>query len=449
MDIDVNKVLVDDMNSAKQYLQTVFKALKGRRYTSSSRKKKIANLYLELDGATTYETLVRSVYTSVYFEAFPVLEVQKLKQKRFDKIAKKYNLNSQPKKESNEWLLEKKQKLSQLSLLLNELETWEKEGEWQEGELFFSKLQSRVEPFDETICNKTNFSKSFQTYTNKLVTEASREGKEVNASYDALIGYAQDAEISFAADVGDWGQINAKLEESFKAGAWSKGSAQAKLSKTGLSTEIQAAIAIGAQLHLGGTLDWSKDTMNNTIGVQLAGEADLFAGARASGLAKLSVSATKGLNIALKADAFAGFEAKCKGTCAFKYDGEDLAKVQATAGVSFGVGGKLNGEIQASLFGPTVIDFEANATLGIGATVGTKTAIHVDKMALAAKSEFSTLVYLPTIKRGYKLDLINDDRKNRFYLTKSINYIKKMRDETQLSINTFQDTPLDQQALLM
>jgi hypothetical protein len=54
----------------------------------------------------------------------------------------------------------------------------------------------------------------------------------------------------------DWGAINAKLEQSFKAGAWANGEAKARMTKAGFSAEAQAAIAIGAQFSLEGELKW-------------------------------------------------------------------------------------------------------------------------------------------------------------------------------------------------
>ena len=444
MKFDMDKVLQENTKASKEYLKTSFLALKSGWISKSSRRDKIAKLYIALDGATVYEKQVREVYCTVFKEPFPTIQIQKIKSKKL----KKFGIDELG-VESNQWAIEQQQKLNQLTLCLKDLEKWQDEGAWQNGELFYTRLKSRVEPFDETVCDKVNFSKSFQTYKNKLILEGQREGKEASGKFDALLGVEQKSEFKFDADMQDWGKINLALEESFRAGAWTKGSAKAKLSKTGLSAEAQAAIAIGAQLHLGGTLNWEKDSLHNTIGVQLGGEADLFAGARLGGKAKLTVDAIKGLNLALQADAFAGFEAKCKGTCTFKYDGEDLSTVQATAGVSFGIGGKVKGNIAASLFGPTIIDFESNATLGIGVTVGTKTTMHVDKMALAAKSEFRKLVYIPTIRRGYTVDLVTDDRKNLFYLGKSIKYITQLKEETERSLNKHQDTKVEKLALLV
>ena len=69
----------------------------------------------------------------------------------------------------------------------------------------------------------------------------------VSAQFEGMIGIQQNASVTFEAYSANWGEINAKLEEEFKAGIWTSGEAKAKIEKLGFSAEVQAAIAIGAQ----------------------------------------------------------------------------------------------------------------------------------------------------------------------------------------------------------
>jgi hypothetical protein len=96
------------------------------------------------------------------------------------------------------------------------------------------------------------------------------------------------------------------------------GDRELKLTELGLSAELQAALAIGAQLDVKGEVAWSK----NKHQVKVGGEASAFIGAEAKLKLKLSTSAIEGLEAKIEAGAFAGFKASVKGSCAYSYDGQ-------------------------------------------------------------------------------------------------------------------------------
>ena len=260
-----------------------------------------------------------------------------------------------------------------------------------------------------------------------------------------MIGIRQSAGVHFEAYSAKWGEINAKLEEEFKLGAWTSGQAKARMERLGFSAEIQAAIAIGAQLDISGSCQWKK----GKFGLELAGEASAFAGARAEGSAKLSVNALKGLELSLKGGAFAGFTATASGSAAFSYGGEDLVKVTAEASVSVGIGAEFELAIKAPIFGPTSIDIKGELTFGVGGGAGVALEINFTEMGLAASHEFRKLVYLPTLMRGYQMTLMTSDRRNLHYLQKCQQRLQDQRTEVEESLISYHKVPMEKRRLLM
>jgi len=270
---------------------------------------------------------------------------------------------------------------------------------------------------DSGICDQTRFVSEFQQQCQADIrSNVAMTKKEAEATFDLMVGYSQKAAIRFDARSANWGQINAKLEEAFKAGLWASGNARAKWNTLGFSGEAEAAIAIGALLEIEGELAWSK----GAAGIKLGGKAQAFAGARMGGSAKLSVDARKGFEAAVAAGAFAGLEFKAEGSCAFEWDGELLAAATGSASVTFGAGAEFSAAIKASLFGPTTFEIEGNLTVGIGAAAAVTVAVDFDQMALASSAAFRQAVYWRTIARGYETTLMDSDAKNLHYLKKCI-----------------------------
>lgn len=72
-----------------------------------------------------------------------------------------------------------------------------------------------------------------------LTGSVTKTNKQVSMERDGMLGIKQHAGVSFKADLDRWGEISTKLEESFKAGAWTKGSASAEMHKLGFSVRYR------------------------------------------------------------------------------------------------------------------------------------------------------------------------------------------------------------------
>ena len=107
--------------------------------------------------------------------------------------------------------------------------------------------------------------------------------------------------------------------------------------------------------------------------------AQLFLGASAAFKAKLTADVSKGLVAAFEAKAFAGFEATVKGSCEFSYDGNTIAKVDASAAVKFGIGAEFEAKLEAPIFGPTKMSLAAGVTVGLGASAKVSAEIDFDE----------------------------------------------------------------------
>jgi hypothetical protein len=435
--MDIAKLSENDRAAVRRYVEKKFRKFNGTFYPKKSRENKAIEYWLASAETSHGQEAVTSLYWFVFHTQFPIEKAKQLQRRREAVPAKM---------ESSQWLRSKQRQLVQLEATLSDLTEWKEDQDYQLGEAFLARLRTRIEFIDDTLCDSTQFAAEFgaackaESTASSSVTATSREAK-----FEGMIGFEQNASVSFAAYSPNWGEINAKLEQAFKAGAWVNTKAKAEMTTLGFSAEVQAAIAIGAQLNVSGELAWTK----GKAGLTLGGEAEVFAGARAGVGAKLSLSATKGLEASLKAGAFAGFTAEVKGQCSFTYEGQDIAKVEATAGVTFGAGAEFEASIKAPIFGPTEIKFAANLTVGFGVTTSTTAEIDFSEAGLAASQQFRALVYCRTLAQGYRMDLINSDARNLHYLNKAIKRVESEIESVQETIDSFSRVPMEKRSLLM
>lgn len=427
-----------DTEVVEEYVRKKFKSFAGFTYSKSTRMRKCEEYYIAAADTPASQAVIERVYQEVFKQ---VLDIDRARQRVA--AAKKPGKH---KVESSAWLEMQEDRGNEISEALDKLRRWKAEGDYQMGEAFFAELCTTVAFVDESICDTMNFQTEYSAQCRAHIGhEVTLTKKEIEAQFDLMLGVTQNASCSFETRVGNWGEINAKLEESFKAGAWANGEAKAKLGRMGFSAEVQAAIAIGAQLNVEGQLAWSKGRAQLALG----GEGELFVGARAGGEAKLSVNALKGINMALKAGAFAGFSAEVTGTCAFSYDGKTIASVAGSAAITFGAGAEFEASLKAPIFGPTSISIGANLTLGLGSEVKTEVAINFSEAALAASENFRKVVYWRTLARGYQMTLMNSDARNLYYLNKAIARLEAELANTAETIESFAKVPMEKRSLLM
>lgn len=425
-------------DEVREYVNRKFKIFDSWTYTKDRRDRKCVNYYLCASDAN--KRYVEAAYFTVFRMQFPknlATQVQSdLNRKASGPV----------KVERSEWLGRKKDRRESAQQLLNELIRWKENGDYQEGEKFFIQLQSRVAEFDPSLVKPSEFLtekelKRVATLTGKTT----RTAKEIQAEFEGMVGIRQSAKVTFQADREKWGQINTALSEDFKMGAWTSGSAKAALKKTGFSVEAQAAVAIGGELNIDGSCTWKLANH----GLDLSGNCNLFAGAQASFDATLSADLFKGVNASLQMGAFAGVQASVTGKCAFTYEDKTLVAADATASVQFGVGGTVSGQLQVPIFGATQIGFSTSAALGLGYGVSSNTEIHFAQIYLAGKEDFRKLVYLPTIAKGYRMDLMTQDAKNLHYLEKCIARIGDGVTGLEEEITSAKKGPVEKQSLLM
>jgi hypothetical protein len=126
-----------------------------------------------------------------------------------------------------------------------------------------------------------------------------------------------------------------------------------------------------------------------------------------------------------------------------------MVGLTASAGVSFGAGASCEVSLKSSIFGPTEFKFACDIALGLGTTTSTAVAINFDGIYLAGKSEFTKVMHLPTLARGYRMDLMNQDAKNLFYLKKCISRLGDESIEVSERISSLERTPMEKRSLLM
>ena len=435
--MQLDKLLSNNPKVVEEYVTSKFKTFKSFKYSAKTRTKKCIDYYLAASGSDFAQDIVERVYQDTYGQLFPDQQAERVAIER---------ASSPIKKESGQWLDDQEDYYEDVNGALNDLQIWKRSGDWQEGPRFFQQLVTRVEFVDDTICDARQFNKEFSTACKaEINSSVTMSDSEREAKFDLMVGFEQSAMCSFEAHDENWGDISAKLEQSFKAGLWANGGAKVAMERLGFSAEVQAAIAVGAQLNIDGNLTWKKDNHE----IKLGGEAEVFVGARAQGEMKLTVSAIKGLEASIKAGAFAGFSAEAKGYCSYSYDGQTIARVEASAAVTFGAGAEFEASIKAPIFGPTEISFKANLTLGFGTAVGTTAEIDFSEAALAASTEFRKVVYWRTMAKGYEMDLMNSDAKNLYYLNKAIGRLKDELQSTGNAIKSHNSVPMEKRSLLI
>ena len=434
--MNLQKLLSDDPSEVRSYVRAKFKRLKGFRFSNKSRKQKCIKYYLATQTSDWAQGIIEEEYLVAFHDNFPVGEAE---------MVARAAVEASQRMNADDWLDIQRDKVHAIEIALAELEQWKESQEWQMGPSFYSQLVQHVAFVDDKLCDDWQYGHEFSSaLKSELNTSVAVTDKEIEAKFDLMVGFEQSAACSFEVRDEDWGVISGKLEESFKAGLWASGGAKASMDRMGFSAELQASIAIGLQLDIEAELTWSKDKHQ----VALGGEASVFVGGRAKAEMKLSVSAIKGLEASIKAGAFAGFAAEAKGFCSYSYDGEAIIKVEATAAVTFGAGAEFEASIKAPIFGPTEISFKANVTLGFGTAVGTKAAINFSEASLAMSKELQKVVEWRTLAKGYKMDLMNQDAKNLYYLNKSIRRMGSELASTQNTIDTYYRVPEERRGLL-
>jgi len=407
--MDIDKLCSTNPAASRRYVHDKFTRFNGVFYPKSVQERKCVEYYLAAEGPPDRQEVVDGVYQEVFKQLFPIEKAEAMSE-------------APRKRETGAWLKHKQEELAEARRTLGLLRDWKERQEYQMGEDFMLELRDAVSFLTDDLTAEEGLHTEFEAFRVASLTRTRVLGADsVDAEFDAMIGLKQNASLSFVAASDNFGRLNATLEESFRAGAWANGKAKAKMFELGLTAEMQLAVALGVQLEIKGDLSWTK----GAVGLGLQGTADVFAGARGAGARgegefKFSVHALKGIEASLKAGAFAGFMAEASGTCTFSYHGQKLVSATGKAGVTFGVGAEFAASLKAPIFGPTEVSFSANATLLTGATTSTSVAINFGGIYLAGKSDFQRLMYLPTIARGYKMDLMTQEAENLFYLNKCI-----------------------------
>jgi hypothetical protein len=157
--------------------------------------------------------------------------------------------------ESGAWLEQQNEYLEKTQRVLTLLQKREEQREYQMGEDFFLQLQQEVAFLSEDIRDPVSFGSEFAAMRIKRLTSTHDVGpRSLNAEFDAMLGFEQHAAMKFECYHPSCGALTGRIEELFKAGVRTTGSAKAKMMQLGFSAELQAAIAIGAQLNLSGDL---------------------------------------------------------------------------------------------------------------------------------------------------------------------------------------------------
>jgi len=434
----MNLIKLQDPAQVREYVGKKFADFKSSVMLPGRRRTKCIQYWLNAGGN---RQVVEDVYGFVFKQAFPRAEA--LQQE--EALNKKYNVH---KTNSNEWVENQEKQAQRIGKTVGRLKQWEEQGDYQEGEDFFLRLKTEVEPFDRTLCDPRQFSTEHEARRRMDLTgTTTRTANKVGAEFDGMIGYQQKAGATFEVFDPRFGQLVAKFEEEFKAGLWGSGSWAATKGRTSLSVEAAAELAIGAQLTMEGTCQWKSP--HGKAGLELGGRANVFAGARGSAAMKLSASARDGLEAAISAGAFVGLSASIEGSCALLYDDRQLASVQASAEITFGAGVTFAAALKQPIFGATEISFDTNVTLGLGTGVAAQVEIDFTEIYLAGQEQFRNVIYLPTIAKGYSPALMTQDRKNKHYLKKAITALGSEQEEIEETVVSFKNMNPEKQPLLM
>jgi hypothetical protein len=422
----------------RTYLNKKFKVFDSWTYSKDRRNQKCVNYYLCASDANKH--LVEAAYFATFHARFPH-ELAQQAQRKLDRQAAGPIMM-----ERSEWMGKQEKRQGSAQQLLDQLILWKEDGDYQLGERFFNQLQSRVKEFDSSLVNPSEFLSEVEVKrVAKLTGSTTKSAREVKAEFEGMIGVKQSAKVSFEAYSPKWGEINLALKEDFKAGAWASGSARAALERKGFDLQAQAAVGFGAELNIDGSCTWKLANH----GLDFSGNCNLFAGATASASGQLSVDLYKGINASIALNGFVGLQASVSGRCALTYEDKTMVGVDATASVQFGVGGSLSGSLQVPIFGATQIGFSTSASIGLGFGVSTNTEIHFSQIYLAGQNDFRKLIYLPTIAKGYRMDLMTQQAKNLHYLDKCIARIGDGVTDTEEKLTSMKNVPEDQQSLLI
>lgn len=436
LDMDLIKLNSADPTVVRKYVTKKFKKFNSLRYRRSTRLKNCIKYYRSSPPDT--QSIIESVYQRTFGELFPHQEMEQI-------IAAEARA-APVRVEAREWLSLRGDYRADVEMTLNKLCRDKEKNNWQEGSKFFNELVQDVAFIDDQILDASTFTTEFSEQCKAEITSSVQmTERQRQARFDMMVGFTQSAVCSFESHDEAWGDVSAKLEESFRAGLWASGSAKAQMDRLGFSSELQAALAIGTQLNLEGSLTWSKKEHSLALG----GDAEVFFGAKAGVQAKLTAHALKGIEASIKAGAFAGFSATAKGHCTYSYDGKQIVRVEAKAGVTFGVGAELEASIEAPIFGPTVIAFSSTLSVGLGTTTGATVAINFSEASLAASQEFRKVVYWRTLARGYEMDLMNSDARNLYYLNKAIARLEEELESVDDSISSYHAVEPERRSLLM
>jgi hypothetical protein len=398
-----------NMEQVRIYLDKKFRTFDSWTYSKDRRDRKCANYYL--CASDLNKPLVEATYFRVFRSTFPRAVANEIQMDVDRKAVGPVMLARE------DWISTQEDRQDSAEQLLKKLIQWKEDGDYQNGEQFFLEMQMEVAKFDASLVNPREFlTEAELKRVAHLTGKTTRNAKEVQAEFEGLIGIQQSAGVTFEAYSKKWGQVTAALKEDFKVGAWASGNAKAALSKKGIDLELQAAAAFGCELNIDGNCTWKLADH----GLDLSGNCNLFAGANANLSAQLSADLLKGFNASIQAGAFAGVSASVTGNAKFTYLDKTVVGASATASVQFGVGGTISGTISAPIFGSTSIDFSTSASIGLGFGVSTNTEVNFSQIYLMGRDDFRRICYLPTIARGYRMDLMTQDAKNLHYLEKCI-----------------------------
>jgi hypothetical protein len=434
----MNLYALQDPAQVREYVGRKFSAFKSSFMLPVRRRSKCIEYWLNARGN---RQVVEDVYGFVFKQAFPKTEALQKEQA----LNKKYDVH---KTNSTEWVEKQEKQAGRIGKTVDRLKQWEQQGDYQEGEDFFLRLKTEVEPFDESLCDPRQFSTEHEAQRRMNLTGATtRTANKVGAEFDGMVGYQQKAGATFQVFDPRFGQLVAKFEEEFKAGLWGSGSWAATKGKTSLSVEAAAELAIGAQLTMEGKCEWKS--ARGKAGLELGGRANVFAGARGSAAMKLSASAQEGIEATISAGAFVGLSASIEGSCSILYDDRQLASVNASAEITFGAGVTFAASLKQPIFGATEISFDTSVTLGFGTGVAAQVEIDFSEIYLAGQEQFRNVIYLPTIAKGYSPSLMTQDLKNKHYLKKAITMLGSEQEEIEETVVSVKNMDPEKQPFLM
>jgi hypothetical protein len=174
-------------------------------------------------------------------------------------------------------------------------------------------------------------------------------------------------------------QTESSVEFRAAAEAYFRGEFNASISDDTLNANLSAETGVQAVVSASGNYNASVGIpiVDLSLGSNTEGEAEAFAGSRAAG----TVDTTLGLDgayLGLGGEAFAGSSASVNGSQALVFNGQELAEVNASAGVQAGIGvsanydigfrdGEFNFNIGASLALGIGIEFEFGGSVNLGA----------------------------------------------------------------------------------